>query len=244
MIDFEKLREKSISLTKKKVQESVSEDNFIIHTINNIEELTKTSNSLTKRLRHWYALCLPELSKKVSDNEAFVRLVLSKKRKELIQELKIKESMGKDLSKKDLKPIMELALRLQSINNLKSELKSYLEQKMNSHCKNLFMITGALLGAKLIEEAGSLKRLAMMPSSTIQLLGAEKALFRHLKTGARPPKHGIIIHHPIVSAAAKAKKGKFARVLADKISIAVKTDYFKGTFIADKLKKELEEKLK
>jgi len=84
----------------------------------------------------------------------------------------------------------------------------------------------------------------MMPSSTIQMLGAEKALFRHLRTGAKPPKHGIILQHPLVASAKKANRGKYSRSLADKISIAVKADYFKGKFIGDKLKKELEEKLK
>jgi len=96
--------------------------------------------------------------------------------------------------------------------------------------------------AKLIALAGNLKKLVEFPSSTIQLLGAEKALFRHMRTGAKAPKHGIIHEHPIVS---KAKeKGKAARAVADKISLAVKVDYFKGKFIGDKLRKELEEKFK
>jgi len=244
MVDFKKLREKNISLAKKKIRESVSEDDFVIHTISNIDELAKITNVLTKRLRNWYELYLPEFSKKVSDNESFVKLILRKKKKELTQEMKLKQSMGKDLSNKDLKPMMELALRVNSLYNLRDELKSYLEEVMNSYCKNLFTITGTLLGAKLIEEGGSLKRLAMMPSSTIQMLGAEKALFRHLRTGAKPPKHGIILQHPLVASAKKANRGKYSRSLADKISIAVKADYFKGKFIGDKLKKELEEKLK
>jgi len=162
----------------------------------------------------------------------------------LMQEMNIKESMGTELSAKDLKPIMEIALRINSLYKLKENLKEYLEQVMNSYCKNLSTITGALLGAKLLEQAGSLKKLAMMPSSTVQLLGAEKALFRHLKTGARPPKHGTILQHPLVSSAKKTNRGRYSRVLADKITIAVKTDYFKGKFIGDKLKTELEERLK
>ncbi|MFC2135810.1 hypothetical protein ACFLTH_14430 [Bacteroidota bacterium] len=244
MTDFKKLRKKNISLAKKTIRESISEDNYIIQTINNIEELAKVTNVLTKRLRDWYNLYLPEFSRSVSDNEAFVKLILSKKKKELIKELKITETMGKDLASKDLKPMLELALRIQSLFNLRDELKKYLEEIMNSYCKNLFTISGTLIGAKLIEAAGSLKKLAMMPSSTIQLLGAEKALFRHLKTGARPPKHGLILHHPLVASANKDKKGKYSRVLADKLNIAIKADYFKGEFIGDKLMKELKEKLK
>ncbi|MBU0472305.1 MAG: hypothetical protein KKF89_01335 [Nanoarchaeota archaeon] len=244
MVDFESIRNKSIISAKKDIRESISEDNYIINAINNIDELTKTANTLTKRLRDWYALCLPELSKRIADNETFVKLVISKDRKELFQELKIKESMGKDLDKRELKPVKELALQIKSIYSLRDELKKYLETIMSSYCKNLFSVTGALLGAKLIEEAGSLKRLAMMPSSTVQLLGAEKALFRHLKTGARPPKHGTILQHTLVSSAKKNVRGRAARSVADKISMAVKTDYFKGKFIGDRLNKELEEKLR
>jgi len=244
MTDLKKLREKSIALAKKNIRESVSEDNFIIHSINNIDELVTITNSLTKRLRHWYAICLPEYSRLVTDNEAFVRLILTKNRKEQLQELKIKESMGVELSKKDLEPIINLASKISSLYELRDELTIYIEGVLSKYCKNTFVVAGGLMSARLIKEAGSLRKLAMMTSSTVQLLGAEKALFRHLKTGARSPKHGLILHHPLVSSAKRDKRGKCARALADKLSIAVKTDYFKGKFIGDKLKAELEEKLK
>jgi nucleolar protein 56 len=113
---------------------------------------------------------------------------------------------------------------------------------MKRYCPNLLEITGMMLGAKLIAKAGSLKRLSQFPASTIQVLGAEKALFRHMKTGARPPRHGMLIQHPIVAQAKQKEHGKRARTLADKISIAAKVDYFKGEFIGKKLKKELIDK--
>ncbi|MFH1770515.1 MAG: hypothetical protein ABH828_03080 [archaeon] len=244
MKDLKKLREKSLLFTRKKVQESISEDNFIIHTVNNIEELVKVSSVLTKRLRGWTALYLPEMSKKVSDNEGFIKLFLKNNRKELMKELQIKESMGKDLSEKDLTPMFALALRIESIYKLMEELKEYLETITKKYCKNMDAVGGSLLVGKLIKEAGSLKRLAMIPASTVQLLGAEKALFRHLKTGSRPPKHGIILQNSLVSGAKKLNRGKAARMFADKLSIAAKVDYFKGEFIGDKLRKELEEKLR
>jgi nucleolar protein 56 len=244
MSNFQKIRAECISQAKKTIQESINQDNFIVHSINNIEELAKVTNVLSKRLRDWYNIYLPEFSKKISDHETFVSLILEKDRKALIKELGLKESMGKDLEKKDLEPIIELAKKIRSLYELRDGLKKYLEKTMDEYCKNLNYITGSLLGAKLIEEAGSLKRLAMMPSSTIQLLGAEKALFRHIKTGARSPKHGFIFQHPLVSKARLKDRGRHARVLADKINIAVKTDYFKGEFNGDRLKKELEEKLR
>jgi nucleolar protein 56 len=97
---------------------------------------------------------------------------------------------------------------------------------MDELCPNIKAVCGTLLAAKLIEHAGSLKRLSEMPASTIQILGAEKALFRHMKTGAKPPRHGIIINHPLIAKASEKMHGKVARGLSDKISIASKIDYF------------------
>jgi nucleolar protein 56 len=106
---------------------------------------------------------------------------------------------------------------------------------------NVSDLAGPTLAAKLIEKAGGLKRMAMMPSSTLQILGAEKALYRALKTKARPPKHGLIFQHPYVNAAPRELRGLRARHLAAKLSIAARADAFSGNSIADQLKKELEE---
>ena len=107
-------------------------------------------------------------------------------------------------------------------------------------------IAGITIAAKLISHAGSMKRLVEMPASTIQVLGAEKALFRHMRNKRRnlPPKHGIIHEHQLIQKSNSKMHGKAARALADKLSIAVKIDYFKGKFIGDKLKKELVDKFK
>ncbi|MAG38572.1 hypothetical protein CMO90_00615 [Candidatus Woesearchaeota archaeon] len=244
MVDFKKLRINNILLAKKTIREAVCEDDFIINSINNIEDLAKVANVLCKRLRQWYSLYLPEMYNKIGDNEAFVRLVLKKDKNTLMKELKLSETMGSDLSKNNLKPILALASRIDSLYTLRNELKDYLKKIMGVYCKNLLTLAGTVLGAKLIESGGSLKKLALMPSSTIQMLGAEKALFRHLKSGARPPKHGIILQHPLVGGAPKNKKGKAARLLADKLSIAIRTDFFKGEFIGNKLKEELKKRLK
>jgi len=236
------LREKNIVLSKNKIRESITEDNYIMQAINNIEELAKITNSLSKRLRDWYAIYLPEFSKKVSDNESFVKLVAKKNKQELMNEMQLTTSMGKDLEEKDLEPILSLAKSTSTMFELREQITTYLESVMENYCKNILTIAGAIIAAKLLEEAGSLRKLAMIPSSTMQLLGAEKALFRHLKSGSKPPKHGYIIMHPLVSKAKKSDRGKVARVLADKLSIAARADFFKGEFIGDKLKRELEAK--
>ena len=188
---------------------------------------------LTKRLREWYSLYNPELSY----DEKYVEKVLGKSNK-------VKNSMGKDLSDKDMDSIMNLAEEIQVLIKYKEKTSSYLEKIMEKYCPNLNSVAGMVIGAKLLAHTGSLKRLVMMPASTIQILGAEKALFRHLKSGAKPPRHGIIVNHSLISEAKQKDHGKRARALADKISIAVKIDYFKGKFIGDKLRKELEEKFR
>jgi nucleolar protein 56 len=117
---------------------------------------------------------------------------------------------------------------------------------MKTNCPNLNELAGTLIGAKLISIAGSLRKLAMFPASTVQLLGAEKALFRHMKNKKRylPPKYGVLHEHKYIQQNPKKYHGKIARLLADKIAIAVKIDYFKGDFKGDKLKKQVEEKIR
>jgi nucleolar protein 56 len=222
----------------------VNADLYIVNAINNVEELAKIANTLTKRLREWYALYFPELEKKVQDNEAFVRLVLKADKKTLLLESKVKDEMGFNLEKQDLEPILSLASVITDLLREKQLLEDYLDKTMRIHCINLTTVAGSLIGAKLLKEAGSLKRLAMMRSSTIQLLGAEKALFRHIRTGARPPKYGYLLQHQLVQKTRKDERGKAARALADKIFLAVRVDYFKGQFIADKLLAELEARFK
>ncbi|MBW2977692.1 hypothetical protein KY331_02500 [Candidatus Woesearchaeota archaeon] len=236
MGDFEELRKKNIEETKKKIKESVKADNSIVQAVRNIDEINKVSNVLVKRLREWYELYNPEFSREVRDHKKFVELIVDKK------DRKEKKSMGAELSKTDFEPILKLASEVNELYKFKEKQEQYLAELMQKICPNLTAVAGYLIGAKLIAHAGDLKRLVEFPSSTVQLLGAEKALFRHMRTGAKAPKHGIIHEHPIVTRA--KEKGKAARAVADKISLAVKVDYFKGKFVGDKLRKELEEKFR
>lgn len=241
---FNDFYEKNRQMTKKGIKESVKDDLLIIQTISNISEIDKSINILIKRLREWYALYNPEFEDSLQNQEKFVELVLKKSKKELLKEIKVNEneSMGAELSKENLEPIMSLAKEVSGLYDLRKKQEDYLEKLMKGVCPNVLAITGATLGAKLIEQAGGLKQLMLFPASTIQLLGAEKALFRHMKTKSRAPKYGFLHEHPLIAKNPKELHGKIARALADKISLAVKVDYFKGKFIGDKLLKEVEEK--
>ncbi len=235
---YERYYYRNIRDTRQKLKESVSDDNLIIQCICSIDDIDRASNLLVKRLREWYGLESPEFSRDVTDNEKFAELIAAGKDK------KVKGSMGADLTKKDNNAINELASGIHSLYSLRSMQEKYLQEMMKKTCPNLEAVAGTMVGARLLAHAGSLKRLSMLTAPTIQLLGAEKALFRHMRTGSKAPKHGIILLHPILQSAPAKSRGKAARALSDKISIAAKVDYFKGKFIGDKLKKELDKRLK
>ena len=154
--------------------------------------------------------------------------------------------MGADLKNKDVSAILLLAVQINNFYKLKNHYESYLKGLEKEACPNFMEVGGFAIAAKLISHAGSLRRLVEMPASTIQILGAEKALFRHMRNKRRnlPPKYGIIIQHQLIQKSKSSMHGKAARALADKLSIAVKIDYFKGKFIGDKLKKGLVDKFK
>ena len=233
---------KNLQLTKSDVKNSVTDDILLMQSINSIGNLDKAINILVKRLREWYELYNPEFSRATESHEKFVEEILNKEKNELLEELRIKppDSIGNDLKQEHLEPIRSLAHQIHDLYQLRKSQEAYISTLMNELCPNTKAVCDAIVGARLIEHAGSLKRLSEMPASTIQILGAEKALFRHMRTGAKPPRHGIIVNHPLIAKAPDRMHGKIARALADKISIASKVDYFQGKFIGDKLKKELE----
>lgn len=240
--NFAKFRENNIHLTKIAIRNSVNNDNLIIQTVNAVAEIDKAANMLVKRLREWYELYLPEFSKSITNHEKFVELILKKSKKELMQEIKLKETMGADI---DISSAIELAKQVNELYKLRAKQEEYLEKLMKETCPNVQAVAGTTVGAKLFEKAGSLKRLAELPASTVQLLGAEKALFRHMKTGAKPPRFGFLHEHPLVQKAKEKDKGKVARALADKISLSAKVDLFRGEKnFGIKMRKQLEEKFK
>ncbi len=233
-----------VQLTRKGIRESISEDNFILQAIASIEELDKTANLFSRRMREWCGLYAPEIAEKIPSDEKLCEALLTKKREWLYKEMKLpsEESMGGALQKEDVAALLSLIEQLSQLHTLRKKHEAYLESIMKKHCRNVQAMCGTTIGAKLLEHAGGLKGLAMLPAGTIQLFGAEKALFRHIKSGARAPKYGLLFQHPFVQQVKKELRGKAARALAEKISLAARLDYFKGEFKAEQMKKELGEK--
>ena len=238
----EDLIRENMEIVRDDIRDSVHEDLFISQAINTIDDLNKVINMLTKRLREWYSYYFPEGSQVIEDNELFLKYV-SMEKKEIMKEFKIKKSMGPTLDKSFLEPMESLAKEIKSLYRQREEKEKYLNTLMEKNCPNIKAIAGSIIGAKLISIAGSLRKLMLFPASTVQLLGAEEALFKHIKNKAKCPKYGVLFAHQLVQKAPKEKKGKAARIIADKISLAAKVDFFKGEFIGDKLLKEIEEKL-
>jgi nucleolar protein 56 len=235
-------------------------DLLAIQAIRAIDDIDKVFNLFASRLREWYSIHFPELDDLVKEHVDYARIVSEIGSREDINEKSLRRlgfsegrvkriisaaerSLGAELSEYDIEPIQTLANIMLELNNLRDGLTQYLSSLMKEVAPNITELVGPLLGARLLSLAGSLETLAKLPASTIQVLGAEKALFRALRTGGKPPKHGVIFQYPEIHKAPRWQRGKIARSLATKLAIAAKADYFTGRFIADKLKKTLEERI-
>ncbi|WP_424354264.1 NOP5/NOP56 family protein [Methanobacterium sp. MBAC-LM] len=239
----------SLELTNYKLKEaSKARDMFLIQAINAIDEIDEATGKLIERLREWHALNFPELDK-IKNNEKYVKLIAEYGDRntiienELLDEIKISsQSTGTEIEGPDLEVLKGFAASVKSLQDTKTSLTDYVDQKMSEIAPNLSNLLGSSLGAKLIAHIGGIEKLALLPSSTIQIMGAEKALFRHKKTGERPPKHGLIYQHPEIRSARWWLKGKIARALAAKISLAVRKDVYSGE-LDPVLKEDFEKKL-
>ena len=212
-----------------------SEDKHLIQAINSIDEIDESISKLIERIREWYALYFPEMDL-IKNNETYIKLIYENKTKEEIINAKsdaFPEDMldiEEDIDAADLDIMNNYAKSIYELQQTRKNIITYIDAKMESIAPNLKLLVGSSLGAKLIAHAGGLKRLATYPSSTVQIMGAEKALFRHLKSGDRPPKYGLIYQHPQVRGSKWWNRGKIARMLASRISLAARKDVFTHDF--------------
>jgi nucleolar protein 56 len=237
------LRDAMIEVAKKRLRKAVGMDDHVSQAVHTIDDLIQTSNLLSERLHDWYNLHFPELEKFVSGTK-YAQIIAEHGDRESIPGVDFEGSVGAELAEEDRETIMHFAQLLTEVNSEKKKLEDYIEANMKDLAANVSHLAGPLIGARLISLAGGLDELAKMPSSTIQLLGAEKALFRHVKEGTKPPKHGVIFQHPYLHKAPYWQRGNIARAFAGKITIAARADYYSKKFIADKLKEDLDKAIK
>ncbi len=231
-------------ITKEKIKEKTGIDKIIVQVVGAIEETDKIINTMQMRLKEWYLWYFPEIFEIYKNNDVITDYVAEKTFRAPIKEINIEDSAGMDLSKKDLSVLKEYAKTIKSLIEERKNLEKYLEDIIKENMPNLYELAGAELTSHLISASGSLQKLAQFPSSTIQILGAEKALFMFLKGKGKSPKHGVIFLSPYIQQAPKDSKGKIARTLASKLSIAAKLDYYKGEFKGKELKKSLDNLLR
>ncbi|MEM2977977.1 MAG: hypothetical protein QXM46_01655 [Candidatus Hadarchaeales archaeon] len=261
MVLSERVREVSLELAKREVGERMAErDRCVVGASRMLEEVDRALNLLVGLLREWYSLHFPELDGLVGDHEEYVRLLVSLGRREEFTEERLvglgltperarrlssaaRSSLGVGLGEGDLEVLRESGKGVLGLLSLRRELAEYLDRRMEEVAPNLKAVVGSLLGARLISLAGGLERLSRMPTSTIQVLGAEKALFRALRTKGKPPKHGVLYRFPPLRSAPKKLRGKIARAVAGKVSIAARVDLMGGGYLGDRLSSELERRL-
>ncbi|KAI6046469.1 Nop domain-containing protein [Pisolithus marmoratus] len=231
----------SHSLSRFKLKFSPNKvDTMIVQAIALLDDLDKEINIYAMRVKEWYGWHFPELAKIINDNVAYAKVVsamgfrtnaattsfekILPEDLEAVVKAAAEISMGTEISESDIQHIHALCDQIIAITAYRAQLAEYLRNRMNAIAPNLTALVGDLVGARLIAHAGSLLNLAKFPASTVQILGAEKALFRALKTKHDTPKYGIIYHASLVGQAPPKLKGKMARMVATKTALSIRVD--------------------
>ncbi|MHA1910139.1 MAG: C/D box methylation guide ribonucleoprotein complex aNOP56 subunit [Candidatus Kariarchaeaceae archaeon] len=254
-------REVASILSKKKIQlASEKRDKHVAQGVVMIDELDKAISALINHLREWYSLHFPELNTSIENQLTYSRLITfigdrsnfnsaglarfklhESKEQELIS--LAANSIGGSLEPQDSMIVQQIAKSLLDLMERRHQVEKWIIETTKNIAPNLSVVATPIVAARLITLAGGQMELALITSSKLQLLGAEKALFRSIKSGALLPKHGVIFQTPALNSAPWFQRGRLARAIAGKCSIAARVDAFSGRYIADELQSELEVKL-
>ena len=256
------LRDVNFILTRHKLRnEAAQRDRLIIQSIDILDQIDKFTNILTGQVREWYSTHFPELDRLVMEHGKFLKLVQNLGHREKFTQSAVqntaeipeedarkivdaaKTSIGAPFDEVDIGSVQDFIQEILRLHELRNKASEYIEGLMAQIAPNIRAVVGGTIGARLISKARGLEELARLPASTIQVLGAEKALFRALRTNARPPKHGLIYQHPEVRGAPRKLRGKIARSLSGKIAIAARVDAMSGEFVGDKLAANLKARI-
>jgi nucleolar protein 56 len=255
------MREVTLQMAKAAITVAAARrDLYAVQAIRVADDLDKTLNLFAGHIREWYGLHFPELDKLIDKHETYVRLVanIGHRSKFTVESLRREglpgdkveaivdaagKSMGAEISERDLKWLRSFCEDTIELYKFRGEIEGYISEVTNEVAPNLSAILGPMVAARLISVAGGLENLAKMPASTIQVLGAEKALFRALRSGAKPPKHGLIFQYAPIHQSPRWQRGKIARALSGKLAIAARVDFFEGKMIGDELRRSLEKKI-
>ncbi len=258
---YEILHERGLLITGKLLQSATTgRDKLVIQAILFLDDLDKMTNLAVVRIREWYGLHFPELDRKVENHATYCRLVafvgprdrydydsfepLNLPQSKIDQLVDLaRTSSGTELKEEDWKPLKDLAKETLNLMEQRKKVEEWIDSVMSDVAPNLKALAGSLVAARLIAMTGSLEELAKKPASKIQVLGAEKALYRSLRTGTAPPKHGVIFQIPLIGKSPWWIRGKLARFVAAKLAIAARLDAFGGEFLGDVLSQQVHDRL-
>ncbi len=258
--DIDELRRKTLASAKAGIKNAyASEEYALMQAVNAYRETTKSYNLAYERLSEWYGIYFPEIKISSPDvladlaialndmgsasKEAIMGAVKDSERAESIYS-KAAATIGRGMNGEEKEALVGYAKMCKHMGEALLEIEAYLKVASKRLMPNTMFLTDEKIAAELLAKAGSMERLAMMPASTIQLLGAEKALFKHIKFGSKPPKYGVLFKLPRITAARRDLRGRYARAYAAKIAIALKADHFTKNYIAERLMNDLDESIK
>ncbi|MCK4718100.1 MAG: ribosomal biogenesis protein [Thermoplasmata archaeon] len=218
-------------------------DRLLIEAMGALDELNKTVNLLSERLAEWYGHHSHDLVRSLSSKKLVEVVAAFGTADEIRGNTDLDAIVTGEMEPEDMAPIRSLARLLQDVMKEKERMERYIRVIMTNIAPNTSAVAGPVLGARLIAAARGLERLAMLPASTVQVLGAETALFLHLREGKKPPKHGYIFQHTLVHNAPQWQRGKISRSLAAKISIAARVDNASGRDISKDILEQLDKRM-
>src|SRR2546430_6639469 len=227
-----------VQLAKRRMRKAIGPEDHLRQAVGALDELQEEENVLVERLREWYGLHFPELAPMV-DTATYVELVSIHGRRDRMP-IDPRESVGADLAEREEAELKALAGLTKLVMGQRRPVETYVERSIRDLAPNGSELSGPVIAARLVTLAGGIEDLARAPGGTVQLLGAERALFRHLRTGSRPPKHGVLFQHPWVHGAPPWQRGAIARAFASKSSLAARTGPDTKRKIAPDLLKNLQ----
>lgn len=237
------LKEALVLLAELKSKEDVGGDRHLMEAIATYDAAQEQLNQLDLRLHSWYGLHYPELGDLLRGMDYSRAISLQGDRASIQEARDLHDvSIGVDFIREERERLMALASGMLYLDELSEKTGEFIDRRAAEEFPSLSKLLGPKLACRMVKEAGGLERLASFPSGTVQLIGAEKALFRHLRKGRKPPKHGLIFQHPLVHGLPRDQRGRISRFLAAKAVIAARVDKFHGKDIGDRLREEVEKR--
>lgn len=227
-----------VELGKLRLRAAIRPEDHLRQAVAAVDDLLEQENTLLERTREWYGLHFPELARTV-DEGSYLDLVATHGRRQNLP-MDLRESVGAEMGEAEEREVQSLARVVQELASRRAGLEAYVERSVRTLAPNVTGLVGPMIAARLVTLAGGVEDLARLPAGTVQLLGAERALFRHLKSATMPPKHGVLFQHPLVHRAPPWQRGAIARVFAGNLAIAARADAYTHRDVTEELRARLE----